>query len=73
MQTKISAKAHRKVAREIKTARTFAFQLQWGQKHLSFVLGKTMEDLDEYYEFDDYNTRRTFVDTVEKEEDPVEA
>lgn len=69
MQTKISAKAHRKVAREIKTC----LPLQWGQKHLSFVLGKTMEDLDEYYEFDDYNTRRTFVDTVEKEEDPVEA
>lgn len=60
-KTKISAKAQRKVVREIKTARAFGLMpfTTMGAKHFAF--GKTMEDLDEDYEFETYGNYN-FVD-----------
>ncbi|KAJ8767792.1 hypothetical protein K2173_020732 [Erythroxylum novogranatense] len=60
-KTGISAKAQRKVAREIKTARAFGLMPFTTMGTKSFVFGKTMEDLDEDYQYDIYDTR-TFVD-----------
>lgn len=52
-QTGISAKAQRKIAREIKTARAFGLMPFTTMGTKAFVFGKTMEDLD-----DDYVTHR---------------
>ncbi|KAH0721678.1 hypothetical protein KY290_005892 [Solanum tuberosum] len=51
-KTGISAKAQRKIAREIKTARAFGLMpfTTMGTKH--FVFGRTMEDLDADYEYE---------------------
>ncbi|XP_059626483.1 uncharacterized protein LOC132269339 isoform X2 [Cornus florida] len=69
-KTKISAKAQRRVAREIKTARAFGLMpfTSMGTKHFAF--GKTMEDVDEDHGYQSYYSRN-FV--VEGNGDPVEA
>ncbi|KAL5580736.1 hypothetical protein UlMin_013178 [Ulmus minor] len=54
-QTGISAKAQRKVAREIKTARAFGLMPFTTMGTKPFVFGKTMEDLDEDYEYESFN------------------
>ncbi|KAJ9698692.1 hypothetical protein PVL29_007652 [Vitis rotundifolia] len=50
-KTGISAKAQRKVAREIKTARAFGLLPFTTMGTKAFVFGKTMEDLDEDFEY----------------------
>ncbi|XP_076899504.1 uncharacterized protein LOC143553381 [Bidens hawaiensis] len=59
-KTKISAKAQRKVAREIKTARAFGVMpfTSMGTKH--FVYGRNMQYLDKDYEYEVYD--HNFVD-----------
>ncbi|KAI3749881.1 hypothetical protein L2E82_20499 [Cichorium intybus] len=60
-KTKISAKAQRKIAREIKTARAFGLMpfTTMGTKH--FIYGRTMQDLDKDYEYEVYD--QNFVDS----------
>ncbi|KAJ0974391.1 hypothetical protein J5N97_016356 [Dioscorea zingiberensis] len=55
-QTRISAKAQRKVAREIKTARAFGLMPFTTMGTKPFAFGRSMKDLDEDYEFDVYNS-----------------
>ncbi|XP_048140140.1 uncharacterized protein LOC115755305 [Rhodamnia argentea] len=50
--TRIRAKAQRKVAREIKTARAFGLMPFTTMGTKSFVFGKTMENLDVDYEYE---------------------
>uniref|UniRef100_A0A0D6RAQ2 Small ribosomal subunit protein bS18c n=1 Tax=Araucaria cunninghamii TaxID=56994 RepID=A0A0D6RAQ2_ARACU len=50
----ISAKAQRKLIREIKTARAFGLLPFTTMGKKPFIFGKTMEDLDEDYQFDGY-------------------
>ncbi|CAA3025003.1 uncharacterized protein LOC111374869 [Olea europaea var. sylvestris] len=59
-KTGISAKAQRKVAREIKTARAFGLIPFTTMGTKQFIYGKTMEDLDEDYSYETYD--RDFVD-----------
>lgn len=54
-QTRISAKAQRKVAREIKTARAFGLMPFTAMGTKSFVFGKSMQDLDEDFEYERYD------------------
>ncbi|KAK1318658.1 Uncharacterized protein QJS10_CPB04g01314 [Acorus calamus] len=51
-KTGISAKAQRKVAREIKTARAFGLMPFTTMGMKTFIFGKMMEDTEENYEFD---------------------
>ena len=67
-QTKISAKALRKVAMEIKTAQAFGLMPFTTMGPKQFIFGETMEDLDEDYEYDTYDTRN-FID-AEDNQDP---
>ncbi|KAJ4981337.1 hypothetical protein NE237_032174 [Protea cynaroides] len=57
-KTRISAKAQRKVAREIKTARAFGLMPFTMMGTKPFVFGKTMEDLEgDDDEYDNYDAR----------------
>lgn len=56
-KTGISAKAQRKVAREIKTARAFGLMPFTTMGTKPFKFGKTMEDLDEDFEYEPYDSR----------------
>ncbi|XP_043699854.1 uncharacterized protein LOC122650508 [Telopea speciosissima] len=56
-KTRISAKAQRKVAREIKTARAFGLMPFTTMGTKPFIFGKTMEDLEEDDEYDNYDAR----------------
>lgn len=55
MQTGISAKAQRKVAREIKTARAFGLMPFTTMGTKSFVFGETMENLDKDFKYVTYD------------------
>lgn len=55
MKTGISAKAQRKVAREIKIARAFGLMPFTTMGKKSFVFGETMEDLDKDFEYEAYD------------------
>ncbi|KAM0999209.1 hypothetical protein FF1_005943 [Malus domestica] len=66
-KTGISAKAQRKVAREIKTARAFGLMPFTTMGTKSFVFGKTMESLDEDYEYESYDNHMGDAD----ERDPL--
>ncbi|XWS74016.1 hypothetical protein CRYUN_Cryun02cG0179200 [Craigia yunnanensis] len=57
--TGISAKAQRKVAREIKTARAFGLIPFTTMGTKSFVFGKSMENLDEDYEYETFDSDMT--------------
>lgn len=57
LKTGISAKAQRKVAREIKTARAFGLMPFTTMGTKSFVFGRTMEDLDRDYEYEIYDSQ----------------
>lgn len=65
LQTGISAKAQRKVAREIKIARAFGLMPFTTMGQFPFVAGKTREELDSEDEFDhtSYMTDDGFVDS----------
>lgn len=52
-QTRISAKAQRKVAREIKTARAFGLLPFTSMGRKPFAFGRNMKDEDDEYETDD--------------------
>ncbi|XP_059430000.1 uncharacterized protein LOC132163648 [Corylus avellana] len=56
-KTRISAKAQRKVAREIKTARAFGLMPFTTMGTKSFVFGKTMENLDGDFEYESYDSQ----------------
>ncbi|XP_059281364.1 uncharacterized protein LOC132035063 [Lycium ferocissimum] len=60
-KTGISAKAQRKIARGIKTARAFGLMPFTTMGTKQFVFGRTMEDLDADYEYEMYDPN--FVDT----------
>lgn len=65
-QTGISAKAQRKVAREIKTARAFGLLPFTTMGTKAFQFGRTMENLEEDYEFAIYqNPAMADADTTE--------
>lgn len=65
-KTGISAKAQRKVAREIKTARAFGLLPFTTMGTKQFVFGKTMEDLEEDFQLDEYG-----IQADEVVQDPV--
>ncbi|KAM3340158.1 hypothetical protein P3S68_030028 [Capsicum galapagoense] len=70
-KTGISAKAQRKIAREIKTARAFGLMPFTTMGTKQFVFGRTMEDLDADYEYEMYDSN--FVDTEAGRESPFKA
>lgn len=62
-KTKISAKAQRKIAREIKTARAFGLMPFTTMGTKQFVFGRTMENLDADYEYELYDPNFVETDT----------
>lgn len=68
----IRAKAQRKIAREIKTARAFGLMPFTSMGKKAFVFGRTMEDLDEDYEFDEYDDRPDDHEEIPVEEEIIE-
>ncbi|OWM87375.1 hypothetical protein CDL15_Pgr022486 [Punica granatum] len=56
-KTGISAKAQRKIAREIKTARAFGLMPFTTMGTKSFAFGKSMENVDADYEYETYGSR----------------
>lgn len=64
----IRAKAQRKIAREIKTARAFGLMPFTSMGKKAFVFGRTVEDLDEDYEFDQYDDRPDDLEDIPVEE-----
>ncbi|CAN4109655.1 unnamed protein product [Withania somnifera] len=67
-KTGISAKAQRKIAREIKTARVFGLMPFTTKETKQFVFGRTMEDLDADCEYEMYDSN--FVNT-EADREPL--
>lgn len=67
LKTGISAKAQRKVAREIKIARAFGLLPFTTMGTKQFVFGQTMEDRDEDFQMDGFQSRAG-VDDIQ---DPV--
>ncbi|KAK6934011.1 Ribosomal protein S18 [Dillenia turbinata] len=65
-QTGISAKAQRKVAREIKTARAFGLLPFTTMGTKAFVFGRTMENLEGDYEYTTYDNSSTAPDAEVK-------
>ncbi|KAI5674989.1 hypothetical protein M9H77_05939 [Catharanthus roseus] len=65
-KTGISAKAQRKIAREIKTARAFGLLPFTTMGTKQFIFGKTMEDCDEDFQYETYYSH-DFVDENPRE------
>ncbi|XP_078168797.1 uncharacterized protein LOC144563231 isoform X2 [Carex rostrata] len=63
-QTRISAKAQRRVAREIKTARAFGLMPFTSMGTKPFIFGKDMEDHHRDYEYNTYDDQAGIDDAV---------
>ncbi|XP_050208764.1 uncharacterized protein LOC126659516 [Mercurialis annua] len=70
--TGISAKAQRRIAREIKTARAFGLLPFTTMGTKSFIFGQTMENLPEDYEYQTFGPRTPAGAGDEVEADPLE-
>ncbi|XP_072954092.1 uncharacterized protein [Typha angustifolia] len=65
-QTRISAKAQRKVAREIKTARAFGLMPFTTMGTKPFVFGRNMKDEDDDYDFEPYEANVATAEPLEE-------
>ncbi|GLU23056.1 hypothetical protein SLE2022_390880 [Rubroshorea leprosula] len=71
-QTGISAKAQRKIAREIKTARAFGLMPFTTMGTKSFIFGRSMENSGEDYEYRNRGPPMAYTLDVSYEKDPLE-